>query len=203
MILNHIWGLFTRPDQEWEAIRQEPNTVQRHFLTHTPFLAALPAIAAYWGVTRVGWSFGERGIIEALTPASALQLCVMFYLATLTGVFVLGKFIDFLSITYQDDDHTPRGVALATYTSIPLFLAGVSAAYPNLWFMMLVALAGLSYAVYLLYEGTPILMKIPEGRGFMFASSIVTIGLVMFVSLMAITVIFWSIGVGPEYTTLN
>lgn len=203
MILNHLWGLFTRPDQEWEAIRQEPNTVQRHFLTHTPFLAALPAIAAYWGVTRVGWSFGERGIIEALTPASALQLCVMFYFATLAGVFILGKFIDFLSITYQDEDHTPRGVALATYTSIPLFIAGIAAAYPNLWFMMFAAFAGLTYAVYLLYEGTPILMKIPEGRGFMFASSIVTIGLVMFVSLMAITVIFWSVGIGPEYTTLN
>src|SRR6187431_2944396 len=48
------------------------------------------------------------------------------------------------------------------------------------------------YTVYLLYSGLHIFMKIPEDEGFVYASSILTIGLVMFVALMAITVLIWS-----------
>ncbi|RMF12944.1 MAG: DUF1282 domain-containing protein, partial [Gammaproteobacteria bacterium] len=62
-------------------------------------------------------------------------------------------------------------------------------------------LIGLAYALYLLYEGLPILMNIPEERGFMFASSVLTVGLVMLVGLLAITVIIWSVGFGPVYVS--
>jgi len=44
-------------------------------------------------------------------------------------------------------------------------------------------------------------MKIPEERGFMFASAVLTVGLVMFVALMAMSVVIWSIGVGPVYVS--
>lgn len=63
--------------------------------------------------------------------------------------------------------------------------------------MMLVGLAGVSYSVYLLYTGVPILMKIPEEKGFIYASSVVTAGLVLLVALMTGSVILWSNGFGP------
>jgi hypothetical protein len=47
----------------------------------------------------------------------------------------------------------------------------------------------------------PILMKIPEDRGFMFATSVLTAGLVMLVGLLAISVVIWSVGIGPEYVS--
>jgi hypothetical protein len=65
---------------------------------------------------------------------------------------------------------------------------------------MLVGIAAVFYTVYLLYMGIPIFMKIPEDEGFIYSSSILTIGLVMFVSIMAITVLIWSFGFGPAYT---
>jgi hypothetical protein len=201
MVLNHLWGLLSHPDQEWESIRNEPNTLSRHYLAHTVILAAIPAVCGYIGATQIGWRIGDDPTIHLLTPESALQLCTLFYLAMITGVFVLGKFIDFLSITYQGDDHTARGVALASYTSTPLFVVGVIALFPVLWVNMLVAMLAIAYTVFLLYEGIPILMKIPSERGFMFASSVVTVGLVMLVGMMAITVIIWAVGVGPVFTT--
>lgn len=66
---------------------------------------------------------------------------------------------------------------------------------------MAVGIAAIAYAVYLLYQGLPILMKIPEERGFMFASSVLTVGLVMFVGLLAISVVIWSMGIGPQYVS--
>ena len=121
------------------------------------------------------------------------------YAAMLAGIFILGKFIDFFAATYEVGDTTPRGITLAAYTATPMFLIGVIAVYPNIWVNMLAGLVAITYAVYLLYEGLPILMKIPEDRGFMFATSVLTVGLVMFVSLLAMTVVIWSLGVGPAY----
>lgn len=199
MILNHVWGIFTHPDDEWETIRSEPNTLGRHYLTHALILATIPAVCAYIGATQVGWSIGSDETVHRLTSESALMLCVLFYGAMITGVVILGKFIDFLSETYQEDDHTPRGVALATYTTTPLFICGLIALYPVLWLDMIIGLIAIAYSVYLLYEGVPILMSIPKDKGFVFASAIVTVGLVMFVALLAITVIVWAVGVGPVY----
>ena len=66
---------------------------------------------------------------------------------------------------------------------------------------MIAGVIAVCWSVYLLYEGLPILMKIPEDRGFIFASSVLTVGLCMLVGLLAISVVIWSIGFGPVYTS--
>jgi hypothetical protein len=199
MILDHVWGIFTHPDDEWQSIRSEPNTIGRHYLTHALILAAIPAVCGYIGATQVGWSVGSDDTVYKLTSQSALMLCALFYGAMIVGVVILGKFIDFLSETFLEEDKTPRGIALATYTTTPLFICGLIALYPVLWLDMIIGLVAIAYSVYLLYEGVPILMSIPKDKGFVFASAIVTVGLVMFVGLLAITVIAWAVGVGPVY----
>jgi hypothetical protein len=79
-------------------------------------------------------------------------------------------------------------------------MVGFAALYPELWFVVSVGLVGLVYSVYLLYVGIPILMHIPEERGFIYASSVVTCGLTLLVVLMATTAILWMSGYGPTYT---
>lgn len=203
MFINHIVGIFTNPDSEWVRIRDEKATISQHYMTHTLILALIPAICGYIGTTKMGWTVGASDTIYTLTAQSAFFLCVLFYGAMVTGVVVLGKFIDFISVTYQDKkEGTPlRGIALATYTSTPLFLCGFAALYPILWLDLILVLAAIAYAVYLLYEGVPILMDIPKERGFVFASAIITVAMVMFVGLLALTVIIWAVGVGPIYIT--
>lgn len=198
MSLTHTVGLLTHPDREWEAIRNEPESVGRLYLGHILILALVPALAGFYGSTQVGWQIGDGQVIR-LTATSALQLSVLFYGAMLAGIYILGRFIDFFAATYEVKDSTPRGITLAAYTATPVFLIGIIAAYPNIWVNMIAGLIAVSYAVYLLYEGLPILMRIPEDRGFMFASAVLTVGLVMFVGLLAISVVIWSVGIGPVY----
>lgn len=200
MSLTHTLGLLTHPDREWEAIRNESESVGKLYFAHVLILALIPAAAAFYGSTQVGWQIGDGQVIR-LTAASALQLSALFYAAMLAGIYIIGRFIDFFAATYEVRERTPRGVTLAAYTATPVFLLGVIAVYPNIWVNMLVGLAAIAYAVYLLYEGLPILMKIPEDRGFMFASSVLTVGLVMFVGLLAISVVIWSMGIGPVYVS--
>lgn len=200
MSLSHTYGLLTHPDQEWESIRRESESVGKLYGRHVLLLALIPAAAAYIGTTQVGWQIGGAQLVK-LTSASALQLCLLFYAAMIVGIYILGRFIDLFAATYGVREAKPKGFTLAAYTATPLFLLGVIAAYPNIWLNMLVGLAAIAYSVYLLYEGLPILMHIPKDRGFMFASSVLTVGLVMLVALMAITVVLWGLGVGPVYTS--
>ena len=200
MSLSHTVGLFTHPDEEWKAIREESESVSKLYFGHILLLALIPTAAAFYGTTQVGWQVGGSQLIK-LTTGSALQLCALAYVAMLAGIYIIGKFIDFFAATYDVRESTPRGVTLAAYTATPIFLLGVIAVYPNIWVNMAVGTAAIAYAVYLLYEGLPILMKIPEERGFMFASSVLTVGLVMFVGLLAISVVIWSMGIGPQYVS--
>lgn len=43
-------------------------------------------------------------------------------------------------------------------------------------------------------------MHIPEERGFIYASSVVTAGLIMMVVLMVVSAMLWTNGLGPTYT---
>lgn len=201
MSLSHTVGLFTHPDREWESIRNETESTGKLYLSHVLLLALIPAVAAYFGSTQVGWQIGGEGQVTRLTSTSALQLTALFYLAMLAGIYIIGKFIDFFAATYGVGERSPRGITLAAYTATPVFLLGIIAVYPNIWVNMLAGLTAIGYSVYLLYQGLPILMKIPKERGFMFATSVVTVGLVMFVALLAATVVIWSVGIGPVYVS--
>ena len=198
-MIHHVLGLFTHPDQEWQQIRSEDEESIGHlYLTHTLILAAIPAVSAYIGTTQVGWQIGERAPVM-LTSDSAVWMALMSYLAMLAGVGVMGGFIHWMARTYNATPSLGRCVAFATYTATPLFLGGLAALYPHMWLGMMVGLAAVCYTVYLLYVGLPVFMGVPPNDGFMFSSSVLAVGLVVLVAIMAFTVVLWGVGIGPEF----
>lgn len=202
-MLQHTLGVFLNPDREWQRIRNERHSFVRVFMVHTPLLALIPVIAAYFGVTQVGWSVGNGGVIK-LTSQSALWLCAGAYLAQLLTIYVLGEYTNWMSRSFGvTDDARQRhyaGTALAVYSAAPMMLAGIVLLYPQLWIVATVFIIAACYSVYLVYTGIPILMNIPKERGFIYASSVITVGLVLAVVVLVATVIVWSSGLGPIYT---
>ncbi|BAP41109.1 YIP1 family protein [Pseudomonas sp. LJDD11] len=199
-MINHVWGLFTHPEREWQQIRTEDESIRHIYLTHTLLLAVIPPLCAYIGTTQVGWTIGERAPVM-LTQASALGMAMMSYLTLLAGVAIMGGFIHWMARTYDADPSLARCIAFATYTATPLFIGGVAALYPHLWLGLIVGTAAISYTVYLLYSGLPTFMNVSAEEGFMFSSSILSVGLVVLVAIMAFTVVLWGLGAGPQYTT--
>lgn len=201
-ILQHTLGILLHPQAEWKAIRNEKGSFLQVFVNHVPFLALIPAVCAYIGVTQVGWTVAEGEPIK-LTSASAASLCALTYVALLAGIYVLGEFINWMSKTYgvQDDDERRHyeGTALAVYISTPTLLAGAALLYPELWLVTAVVGLAAAYSVYLIYQGIPILMNITKEQAFMYATSVVTVGLVLMVSILIATVVIWGMGIGPVY----
>ena len=164
-MIHHVWGLFTHPDQEWQEIRGEEESISHMYLTHILILAAIPAISAYIGTTQVGWVVGGGDPVK-LTQASALQMTVLTYLAMLAGVAVMGAFIHWMARTYDANPSLTQCIVFAAYNATPLFIAGLAALYPHLWLGMIVGVAAISYTVYLLYVGIPTFMNIHKDEGF-------------------------------------
>ncbi|EKE76245.1 Yip1 family protein [Gallaecimonas xiamenensis] len=198
MILNHIWGLYAHPRDEWHSIEQRHESLT-YSLSHIMLVALIPSICGYYSASELGWQIGVGDPVK-LTGDSALMISVAMYFALIAGVFALAYLAKWMAQTFGSTPSYTQTLELAAYTSTPLFMVGFATLYPVLWFVMLVGLAGVAYSVYLLYVGVPILMHIPEERGFIYASSLVTVGLVLLVSILAVTAILWGSGFGPMYT---
>jgi hypothetical protein len=197
MILNHIWGLYAHPKDEWQTIEKRHESLS-YSLMHILTISLIPSICAYYAAAHIGWTIGVGDPIK-ISTASAQVMAVGMYFALISGVFALAYLIQWMAKTFDSKPTFVQALELAAYTSTPLLMVGVTALYPVLWFVALAGLAAITYSVYLLYSGIPIMMNIPEEKGFIYSSSIVTAGLVLLVAMMAFTVILWTAGFGPEY----
>ncbi len=197
-MINHVWGLFAHPGQEWQEITGEEREVGHLHLGQVLVLAAIPAISAFIGTTQFGWSIGGGDAVK-LTESSAFQLTLLSYLAMLAGVAVMGGFIHWMSRTYDANPTLIQCIVFAAYTATPLFVGGLAALYPHIWLGMVVGTAAICYTTYLLYVGLPTFMNIPSDEGFLFSSSVLAVGLVVLVAIIALSVIMWGMGVGPIY----
>jgi len=149
----------------------------------------------YFSAVYTGWSIGVGDRIF-LSTSSALIMATGLYAALVGGVFALAYMIKWMSKTFDSNPTYTQALEVSSYTSTPMFMVGFAAIYPELWFFISVALVGLSYSVYLLYTGVPIVMRIPEDEGFVYASSVVTVGLIFLVVAMtgSIVLVNWVFG---------
>jgi hypothetical protein len=195
MILSHIKGLLVSPSKEWIKIRDEQCSVADCYIQHALILAAIPAISAYIGATLIGWDIGDRNF--KFTAESTIPLVLGFYIASLIAIGILGKTIHWMSDTYGTSKKLSTCISLATAITTPLFISGVFALIPVPWLIFLTSLTAIAYSVYLLYSGIPIVMGVNPEKGFLYASAVLTMALVIVVGILVVTVIFWSMGLAP------
>tara|TARA_R110002049_G_scaffold49267_9_gene141174 strand:- start:777 stop:1379 length:603 start_codon:yes stop_codon:yes gene_type:complete len=199
-MIQHTFGLLVRPSAQWHTVAAMNENTLRTLLLYPCLLAILPAVAWYYGTTEVGWTVGDHGETIRLTRESARQICILFYITMLVCVAIIGYFVHWMAATYGAESSTVRGIAIIGLTATPLFLAGAVGFYPILWLDMLIGVVAVSWSVYLMYLGIPIVMKIPEERGFLFSSAVLAIALVILICLMVGSVILWDFGAAPAFT---
>ncbi len=199
MILNHLWGIYTHPKEEWHDIEKRNDSIF-YSLIHTLLISLIPTLCCYYATAYIGWTIGVANPIRISTQ-SAQIMAVSMYFALIVGVLTLAYLIQWMAKTFDSNPSYVQSLELATYTATPLIMVGVTALFPVLWFVAICVIAAISYSVYLLYSGTPIMMNIPKEKGFIYSSSVVTCGLILLISLMTFTVMMWTMGLGPEFVT--
>jgi len=199
-MIQHTFGLLVKPATQWRSITALPESTLKTLLLYPCILAVLPAVAWYFGTTQIGWSVGDDGEPIRLTRESARVICILFYLTMIACVAIIGYFIHWMAATYGAQTTVTRGIVTAGLIATPLFIAGLVGFYPILWLDMLIGVVAVCWAVYLMYLGIPIMMHIPEERGFLFSSAVLAIAMVILICLMVGSVILWDFGAAPAFT---
>lgn len=198
MIAN-IFGLIFSPKQRWQSIADRRQFSLASALIYILILAILPCASFYYGTTEIGWTVGDGEPIR-LTKASAQKMLVLFYLTMIVSICIIGYMIHWMADTYGAESTVATGIAIAGFAATPLFIAGAVGITPIFWLSLLISIVAVCDAVYLLYLGIPIVFKIPEERGFLFASAVVAVCLVILMVIMGGSVILWDMGAAPDFT---
>jgi hypothetical protein len=200
MSFGYVVKLFIHPRAGWTAIHARRYSVAGVILGHTLLFALIPAVAGYIGTTLVGWQIAGGEVVR-LTSASAGKIALLYYLAMLAGVATVGSAIHWMGKTYGADQPIGQCIALASFSATPLFLIGALQAYPVLWLNLIAGLPVLAFTTYIFFTGVPIMMEIPEERGFLFSSAMLAFGLVTLVGMLAVTALLWGTGFAPSFTS--
>lgn len=182
----------------WQALvigRVEFSSVCSYLL----LMPLLPAASWYVGTSYVGWQVGGSNLVK-LVPASALTLSTIMYLSMISLMVVVGFSMCWMARTYSAVISPIRAVQFASFISTPFFFLGLSGLYPIFWLDLFLLIIGMVWSLSILYSRLPEVMHIDTERGFMFSSAIVAVGIVAFITLVVMSVLFWGLVSPPLFT---
>jgi hypothetical protein len=192
-------AVLVAPRTAIEGIAADPPSGMRTFFGAALWLGLFPPLFAYLGTTTFGW---RLGVDPLFLPANVvLAIAVAYFLLMLVGFASTAVVARWMARTYGADATWTRSLALVTLVGTPLTVGSVAHLYPNAFLNVLVLVPTLIWSMYLLYRGLPAVMKTDAGRGMLMASSLIAYLLVSWVTLLGITAVLWSRGVGPHVAT--
>lgn len=182
-MIERIRLLLFRPHQAWIVIKDD-FTGFADVLTHYLMpLVAVPAFCGMFGYAFVGMRFGFRAVVYKVPLHMAFVWAVVFYLATLIGIYVEGIVINTLALSFHAKQHAVDAFKLAAYAYTPAAIAGVLKLFPPLSFLVfLISL----YSIYLLYCGLPVMMEAPQEKVVVYLVLIVCVMIVVYLLIGAI-----------------
>jgi len=199
MILNHLWGLYAHPIEEWQTIDNLDENISQS-VVHVAIVALIPSIMTYVCFALIGWQFAVAETIF-LSHKTALIASSIVYFFLILGVFALAYFIHWMARNFEAKSTYTHTLELATYTTTPIFLSAISLLFPKLWCIAVICFSSLLYSIYLFYVGVPILMHIPNRRGILFTTSVVIMGFALSFVLIGSKIILWTNNtIGPTFS---
>ena len=179
---------------ELAELQPSPTTV---FFKVAVWFGVMPPIFAYFGASKFGWRLGTT---EPLLLQNEVLLGISFayFCALLFGFVSTAIVSQWMATTYGARQSLGIHFAMITVVGAPLAVGSVIHLYPNVFINILVLVPALIWSMYLLYRGLPIVLHTTPERGMLMASSLIGYLLVAVVSLLGITVVLWSYGIGPS-----
>lgn len=197
-MLTNPMQLLLSPNRYWQVFAQAPESQFKSFIPYLLLMALIPGASWYFGTTAIGWQIGDGDLIR-LTAESALLIAVLFYVALVFSIVAIGYAVHWMAATYGSQSTVLKGIAVAALTATPFFVLGLTGLYPLFWLDMVLGIVGISWSTWLLYKGIPVAMGIPEDQGFLYASALVAVVLVIFLVLLGATAALWDLGFLPVF----
>jgi hypothetical protein len=188
-----------RPSEVFAEIAARPPSSSGVFFGFALWLGLAPPVFAYVGTMAFGWRLGVEPLF--LTAPTAAAIAAAYFALLLVGFLSAGFVAHWMASTYSADASFGRSFALIALVGAPLTVGSVVHLFPHALINVLVLVPMLIWSMYLLYRGLPIVLKTDPAHGMLMASSLVAYLLVAWVTLLGITVVLWSHGIGPRVLT--
>lgn len=180
-VVERVKSILFTPDTEWKVIAQEPGDPAYLFTNYVVFLAAIPAIAGFIGLSIVGVSPPNGSTVRVPLLAGLIH-AIVGYLLTFVIVYVVAVIIDMLAPTFAAEKNFANALKLAVYSYTPAWVAGIFMLMPGLRFLGILGL----YGLYLLWKGLPPLMNAPQEKSLGYAAAIVACAIVISLVVTAV-----------------
>jgi len=180
-LIERVQPILVRPKQTWPVIAAEGGDAASIFTGYVMILAAIPAVAAFIGLTLVG--VGGFGVSYRLPVLAGLVQMIVSYLLTLAMVFVLALLVNGLAPTFGGTKDSVRALKLVAYGTTASFLGGIFNLIPML--SLLGVLASL-YSIYLIYTGIAVMMRCPPDKAGAYTAVVIVCGIVASVVIIGV-----------------
>jgi hypothetical protein len=168
-----VKSILLSPRTEWPVIDAEASTVRSIYRDYAVWLAAIPALAGFIGLSLIG--VGGFGVTVRVPVLQGLWNAVIGMALTLATVWVMAWIVDALAPKFGGRKDFVSAFKLVAYASTAAMVSGLSFLLSALPFLMLL---GALYSLYLFYIGLPVLMKCPPGRALPYTAVIMVCGFV-------------------------
>lgn len=186
-----------RGNRIFEHLKERDSRAEAIVLGNLLPLALLPPIFLYVGSTYMGWEIGAEQAIRLTVPV-LLFICGCYFIALFVGLIGMAVMLRWMAPTYHAELDFARHLTLVSVVATPMVIGSIAHLYPHVFINMLVIIPALICSMYLLYKGTPVVLKTTPQQGMLMASSLIGILLVGVVTLLGLTVVLWTHGFGPS-----
>ena len=190
MLARHFSHMLYEPKHSLEDADKAPAR-PLEIMIYTALLALIPTLCGYHATVNLGWDLGA-GDLFSITENKAMYIAIAAYTMFNVGVYAMGFGICWLAKTFDVSPDPVHCIELALFTSVPLFVAGFAALYPVVFVDIMVGFAAITASTYLLYTGVPIFMHIPQEKGFVYSTWVLSLGLIMLIVFLGASVFLFS-----------
>lgn len=143
-IINRVKAILFNPGTTWDEIKAEATTEKEILQGYLIFIAAIPAVAGFFGSLFNGENFFR-----------ALLWAVLFFAFSVAGVWTTAKILDFLAPNFKAERDYLTMLKLSTYAFTPIFLACIFFLIPPIYGFSVLGI----YGFYLFWIGLPKLIN--------------------------------------------
>lgn len=190
-LIERVQSILLRPKQTWPVIAAESADVASIYTSYVMILAAIPAIAAFIGLTLIG--VGGFGLSYHMPIVGGIIRMVVSYVLSLVMVFVLALIVDALAPTFGGSKSQIQALKLVAYASTAGFVGGIFSLIPSLSILGLLCSL---YSIYLIYSGISVLMRCPPDKAAAYTAVVIVCAIVAGVVLGALVALVSPTGMG-------
>ena len=190
-LVERVQAILLKPKETWPVIAAEAGDIPSIYKNYLVYLAAIPAIAGFIGMSLVG--VGAFGVSFRVPFLTGLVNMVVGFVLALAMVYVLALIANALAPTFKGEKNLLNAFKLVAYGATAGMVGGIFNLLPAL--SMLGLLAAL-YSIYLLYTGIPVMMKAPEDKALGYTAVLIVCGIVAGIIVGAVSAMFTGGGAG-------